>query len=249
MHPTPASAATTGTAALRRVLPWLLLSLALHLPLLHWAPLERDSPFRQWQPFHVLLVDQQAAHGSKDKQPPARPEARTPLQRPKATTTPTPSGKAATATAHSTPDAIHQAEEPQRVDDVPAMATKLTVAKKSSAASRPLGRTSAASPSSQEQQAGEEPTEQALLAEVQLALARHFYYPRMAMRRGWQGEVILAFQLQADGTIVNARIAQSSGYSVLDRAALHALGKVNRIRNTLRGNRAMQLPVIYRLEG
>ena len=59
MHPTPASAATTGTAALRRVLPWLLLSLALHLPLLHWAVLERDSPFRQWQPFHVLLVDQQ----------------------------------------------------------------------------------------------------------------------------------------------------------------------------------------------
>lgn len=147
------------------------------------------------------------------------------------------------------PDAIHQAEAPQRVDDVPATATKLTVAKKNSAASSPLGWTSAVSPSSQEQQAGEEPTDQALLAEVKLVLARHFHYPRMAMRRGWQGEVILAFQLQADGTIVNARIAQSSGYSVLDRAALHALGKVNRIRNTLRGNRAMQLPVIYRLEG
>ncbi len=246
MHPTPASAATTGTAALRRVLPWLLLSLAIHLPLLHWAALERDSPFRQWQPFHVQLVEQQA-HGSRDKQPAARPEASTPLRQPKTTTTP--SAKARTATAHSMPGASPQRAAPQRVDDAAAMETKPTVAAESRAASRPQGRASAASPSSEEHKAGEEPTEQALLTAVRLALARHFHYPRMAMRRGWQGEVILAFQLQADGTIVNARIAQSSGYSVLDRAALHALGKVNRIRNTLRGNRAMQLPVIYRLEG
>jgi protein TonB len=225
----------------------LLFSLALHLPLLYWAALDRDPPSRQWQPFHVRLVAAHATHGSRAKQPPTRPEAPTPPRRSKAATTPPPSAKAPTATSHSTPGAIPQRAALQRVDDAPTTDTKPTVAAKSGAASRPQGWPAASS--LEEQKAAEELNEQSLLAAVRLALARHFHYPRMAMRRGWQGEVILAFHLQADGTIVNARIAQSSGYSVLDRAALKALDEINRIGHPLRGDHAMQLPVIYRLEG
>lgn len=83
---------------------------------------------------------------------------------------------------------------------------------------------------------------------LQRELTNHFSYPLLARRRGWQGEVILAFRLEVDGTIINARVARSSGYGVLDRAALNALGKVKRINHTLQQVQDMQLPVIYRLQ-
>jgi protein TonB len=89
----------------------------------------------------------------------------------------------------------------------------------------------------------------ALESRLQEALARHFSYPLLARRRGWQGEVLLAFRLQSDGRIIDARVARSSGYGVLDRAALDALGKVGRISPESEYGFAMQLPVIYRLEG
>lgn len=84
---------------------------------------------------------------------------------------------------------------------------------------------------------------------VQLELARHFTYPLLARKRGWQGEVVLAFRLETDGSISDARIARSSGYGLLDRAALTVLGKIKRIGNGAPRDFAMQLPVIYRLEG
>lgn len=91
--------------------------------------------------------------------------------------------------------------------------------------------------------------ESRLRVTLQQALARHFSYPLLARRRGWQGEVVLAFRLQSDGRIIDARVARSSGYGVLDRAALDALGKVGRIPQGAEYGLAMQLPVIYRLEG
>ena len=80
-------------------------------------------------------------------------------------------------------------------------------------------------------------------------IARHFNYPLLARRRGWQGEVVLAFRVESDGQISNARIARSSGHGVLDRAALIALGRVGRLNHPPAFGVALQLPVIYRLEG
>jgi len=91
--------------------------------------------------------------------------------------------------------------------------------------------------------------ESRLRVTLQQSLARHFSYPLLARRRGWQGEVVLAFRLQSDGRIIDAHVARSSGYGVLDRAALDALGKVGRISQGAEYGLAMQLPVIYRLEG
>ena len=83
---------------------------------------------------------------------------------------------------------------------------------------------------------------------LQQEFARHFSYPSLARRRGWQGEVLLAFRLETDGRIMDAHIARSSGYTVLDRAALAALGKIKRIETKTPRSVAMQLPVIYRLQ-
>lgn len=84
---------------------------------------------------------------------------------------------------------------------------------------------------------------------IRLELARHFSYPLLARRRGWQGEVLLAFQLAADGRIHDARIARSSGHGVLDRAALKALERVAPLKHNSPAGITLKIPVIYRLEG
>jgi len=83
-------------------------------------------------------------------------------------------------------------------------------------------------------------------------LSRYFSYPPMARQRGWQGHVRVAFTVQADGQLTDARITRSSGYHVLDASALEALHRVGRVpqaREWLHGQALpMELPVIYRLE-
>lgn len=95
-------------------------------------------------------------------------------------------------------------------------------------------------------------TEQAMRAHLHEALARHFFYPNLARRRGWQGVVTLAFQVTPQGAIEDIRVAASSGHGVLDRAATDALGRVGAIDggaagNTRREPLRMRLPVVYAL--
>lgn len=90
-----------------------------------------------------------------------------------------------------------------------------------------------------------------LLGKVRTEFARHFRYPPLARERGWEGQVVLGFSLQADGHLDRIHIARSSGYHVLDesaRAALRQVGMVADARQWLNGHAVdMQLPVIYRL--
>lgn len=81
------------------------------------------------------------------------------------------------------------------------------------------------------------------------ALAKHFHYPMLARKRGWQGEVLLAFTLSTSGAITDARIAHGSGYSSLDHAALKSLNLVAHIGEQLTQELNFELPVIYRLNG
>ncbi len=45
-------------------------------------------------------------------------------------------------------------------------------------------------------------------------------YPRIARRRGWQGEVLLHVSVSESGRVVSADIEQSSGYGILDDTAI-----------------------------
>lgn len=81
------------------------------------------------------------------------------------------------------------------------------------------------------------------------ALAKQFHYPMLARKRGWQGEVLLAFTLDTSGTITDARIARGSGYSALDRAALNSLARVSGLGIPLSEQLRFELPVIYSLSG
>jgi protein TonB len=61
------------------------------------------------------------------------------------------------------------------------------------------------------------------VASVRAALERTFSYPPDARRRRWQGRVLLAFTLDADGSLLDLQVRQSSGHDVLDQAAADAI--------------------------
>lgn len=90
-------------------------------------------------------------------------------------------------------------------------------------------------------------------ARLHADLARHFDYPALARLRGWEGSVMVAFDVESDGRLQKIHVARSSGFAVLDSSALHSLRRVERIieaADLLQGRRlAMQIPVIYRLQG
>jgi protein TonB len=48
-------------------------------------------------------------------------------------------------------------------------------------------------------------------------------YPNEAQRRGMTGELTLRFQISRDGNLMNVRLINSSGYNILDEAALQAV--------------------------
>jgi len=82
------------------------------------------------------------------------------------------------------------------------------------------------------------------------ALRRHLVYPRLARQRGWEGTVLLAFELGDGGTISAIRVEQSSGHRVLDLAASKALGQVGRVAVPgVDKDRPLTLPVIFSLTG
>jgi TonB family protein len=48
-------------------------------------------------------------------------------------------------------------------------------------------------------------------------------YPPVARRRGWQGTVVLALEVDAAGAVVRVEVRRSSGHAVLDAAAVAAV--------------------------
>ncbi len=57
-------------------------------------------------------------------------------------------------------------------------------------------------------------------------LARHNgppSYPLIARRHGWEGTVLLDVEVRADGRVASVTVAESSGYVILDRAAVDAV--------------------------
>ena len=82
-------------------------------------------------------------------------------------------------------------------------------------------------------------------------MARYFAYPDIARRYGWEGKVLLGFNVEPDGRLRQIHVARSSGYDILDRSAVNSLGQVGRIteaQSWLNGRAIdMRLSVIYRL--
>ncbi|MEW6331450.1 MAG: TonB family protein [Pseudomonadota bacterium] len=99
----------------------------------------------------------------------------------------------------------------------------------------------------------EDKTVNHLLGLIRRSIQEHFVYPPFALRQGWEGEVLVELQLDADGEIHDIRVVRSSGYRILDEDALLILRRIGSIPNArvwLQGQQYSALiPVIYRLTG
>jgi len=81
-------------------------------------------------------------------------------------------------------------------------------------------------------------------------LNQYFTYPRIAIKRNWQGKVLLSLRVTSTGEIKNIQLNNSSGYDVLDQAAINSLSKVDQlpeISSWLPFDIDLEFPVIYKL--
>ena len=97
-----------------------------------------------------------------------------------------------------------------------------------------------------------ETTGQRLSRQVLQAMLPYFHYPLFARQQGWQGEVQVAVHIARDGSLSNLRLARTSGYPILDAAALDSLEKIHRLpdatTNLLEASGFdLNVPVVYRL--
>ena len=88
---------------------------------------------------------------------------------------------------------------------------------------------------------------------LRLELHKHIVrtYPMMARKRGWEGKVLLGFDITSRGHIKNIHVIDSSGYAVLDKSAARALDKIKQLplaSTLLSQDIAMDLSIEYRLK-
>ena len=67
-----------------------------------------------------------------------------------------------------------------------------------------------------------------IVANLRHAFLPYFTYPKLARIKGWQGTVELTVNIDAQGQLTAARIVRSSGYGILDHAALNSIRQVKR---------------------
>lgn len=81
---------------------------------------------------------------------------------------------------------------------------------------------------------------------AQRKISEHLFYPPEAVARGLEGEVRLIVKLGADGAVEDVHVGASSGYPILDNAAIKAAYAMGRLTGAT--SRELILPVIFRLQ-
>lgn len=99
---------------------------------------------------------------------------------------------------------------------------------------------------------GRRVAEEQLRKSILRLVSSRFNYPVLARRKGMQGIVKLQVRIESDGRISRLHVEQTSGYPVLDRAALQSLqlASVPDAGQWMRGQAIdIIIPVEYRLVG
>ena len=81
---------------------------------------------------------------------------------------------------------------------------------------------------------------------TQRKLSHHMYYPPEAIDQGLEGEVRLLLRLNDEGRLLSVSVAASSGFPILDQAALAAARAMGQIPEV--GVKELLLPVVFRLQ-
>lgn len=83
------------------------------------------------------------------------------------------------------------------------------------------------------------------------ALERHKRYPSIARMNRWEGRVVVHVTVRRDGQLVNPEVEESSGYSVLDQAAVDMVQHASPLplKYALEPSPiSVSIPLTYRLE-
>ncbi len=167
---------------------------------------------------------------------------------PEKTAEPAAETKAAAAPVPAPAPARHSTGPGRKTAAIPAKPKTTTAADANHAARTPVS----ASPSVTAGSPQPSPRESAahLRRSVLELFSRRLDYPAIARRKGWQGTVTLRLLIEPDGRISRLEVDRTSGYPVLDRAAVESLqlASVPRAEQWLHGH-ALELlvPVEYRL--
>lgn len=90
------------------------------------------------------------------------------------------------------------------------------------------------------------------LAQIRGLIERRKEYPVQARKTGQTGTTMVSFILKKHGELVEARVAGTSGRTLLDRAALRAVESVGRFPpfpdHSWGDSRAFQVPISFRIE-
>ncbi len=156
-------------------------------------------------------------------EPPALPASQPVANIPDVTATASPSGPAVKMSAPSpgSPHSLAAAPVPSGQGPVNA------------AAGSPPGSSGAGSPAAD-------------FAWIRDAIQGTIAYPATARRMGWEGKVVVAFQLLSDGSVRDVRVVQGSGHAALDRGAIDAVRNASPFpRSPVEAE--VITPVVYRL--
>ena len=77
-------------------------------------------------------------------------------------------------------------------------------------------------------------------------LIEHLCYPAIARKRGWSGEVMVAFTIYPDGHVEDIEIKKSCGISLLDKSALKTVHNACPFPNPPIAARIV-IPIVYQL--
>jgi protein TonB len=84
------------------------------------------------------------------------------------------------------------------------------------------------------------------------AIGKRKDYPRLARTRNWQGTTEVTLQIGPDGKLQDVHVGHSSGFPVLDAAAIqmvHNAAPLPEVPDVLRGRElTMTVPVVFKLE-
>jgi periplasmic protein TonB len=78
------------------------------------------------------------------------------------------------------------------------------------------------------------------------AIQRSIAYPPAARKMGWEGQVVVAFQLLSDGSVRDVRVVKGSGHSALDLGAVDAVRSASPFPRSPFESEVIT-PVVYRL--
>jgi len=89
------------------------------------------------------------------------------------------------------------------------------------------------------------------LGKTRMRIEKAKRYPREARRMGWEGKVVVSFQINRKGEVGGIRLIQSSGYEELDREALATLRRASPFSPPPLNEEErleLEIPLVFKLE-